>query len=249
MQNIQKKTIYYLILTFVVSFTLGLLSDHFVLQRSFDFDNKPLEEVDISVKSEKEKKLTDRVVETEQGCTIYVDVGGSVRIPGVYCLEKESLVIDAVNKAGGFTKDSATKFIARRINLAQPLVEYQKLYFPFEKELICQIQPLVDESSKIENMINNPVTNLPTTEPYVDTEQNTTPQSSNTTNNTTNNSSVECVNINTANKEQLITLNGVGESTAVKIMQGRPYSKKEDLLNVSGIGEATLAKFINEICI
>lgn len=248
MQNIQKKTIYYFILTFVISFTLGLLFDHFLLQRSFNFDNEPSGEVDISVKSEK-KKLTDRVAETELGCTIYVDVGGSVKIPGVYCLEKDSLVIDAVNKAGGFTKDSATKFIARKINLAQPLVEYQKLYFPFEKELICQIEPLVDESSKIANMINNPVTNLPTTEPYVDTEQNSTPQPSNSSNNTTNNNSVECVNINTATKEQLITLNGVGESTAEKIIRGRPYSKKEDLLNVSGIGEATLAKFKNEICI
>jgi competence protein ComEA len=249
MQNIQKKTIYYFILTFVVSFTLGLLFDHYILHRSFDLEQKPLEDVDISVKSEQEKKPVDKLLTNEQGCTIYVDVSGSVRTPGVYCLESGALIIDAVNKAGGFSKTSASKFIARRINLAQPLVEYQKLYFPFETELICELLPLVDESKKIENMINKPVTNLPTTEPYVDTEQTSTPQSSNTNTNTTNNSGVECVNINTATKEQLITLNGVGESTAEKIIQGRPYIVKEDLLNVAGIGEATLAKFSSEICI
>jgi competence protein ComEA len=249
MQNIQKKTIYYFLLTFVISFTLGLLFDHYILHRSFDIKQNSTEEADISVKSEQTKKVTDRVVQTEQGCTIYVDVAGSVRTPGVYCLESGALIVDAVNKAGGFSKDSATKFIARRINLAQPLVENQKLYFPFETELICELQSLVDESKKIENMMNTPVTQLPTTEPYVDTVQNTTPQSSNTANDSTNSDGVECVNINTATKEQLITLNGVGESTAEKIIQGRPYVVKEDLLNVAGIGEATLGKFINEICI
>lgn len=249
MQNIQKKTIYYFILTFVVSFTLGLLFDHYILHRSFDLEQKPIEQAEISVKSEQEKKALDKLLKNEQGCTIYVDVSGSVRTPGVYCLESGSLIIDAVNKAGGFSKTSASKFISRRINLAQPLVEYQKLYFPFETELICELQPLVDESKKIENMTNKPVTNLPTTEPYVDTEQNTTPQSSNTNTDTANNSGVECVNINTATKEQLVTLNGVGESTAEKIIQGRPYVVKEDLLDVSGIGEATLAKFSSEICI
>jgi DNA uptake protein ComE-like DNA-binding protein len=46
-----------------------------------------------------------------------------------------------------------------------------------------------------------------------------------------------------------MTLNGVGESTAEKIIMGRPYAQIEDLLNVSGIGEATLAKFEDMICI
>jgi competence protein ComEA len=57
------------------------------------------------------------------------------------------------------------------------------------------------------------------------------------------------VNINTATKEELTTLNGVGESTAEKIIMGRPYTQVEDLLNVSGIGEATLEKFKDMVCI
>jgi competence protein ComEA len=49
--------------------------------------------------------------------------------------------------------------------------------------------------------------------------------------------------------EELETLNGVGPSTAQKIIDGRPYTKIEDLLNVSGIGEATLNKFKDSICL
>ena len=250
MKNIQKKTIYYFLLTFLVSFSLGMLFDHYVLHRSFDFEQKPQEELEITIREEKEEEeKKDRIISKEEGCTLYVDVSGALKNPGVYCLEDDALIIDAINKAGGFSRDAATKFIARKINLAQTLVDNQKLYFPFENELICQLEPLVDESKKIESMFNAPVTTLPTMEPYLDTVQNTTPSSSNTSTNTANENNTQCVNINTATKEQLITLNGVGEVTAEKIIQGRPYSKVEDLLNVSGIGEATLNKFREQACI
>lgn len=50
------------------------------------------------------------------------------------------------------------------------------------------------------------------------------------------------VNINTSNKEKLMTLPGVGETTAQKIIEYRAQNGKfknvEDLKNVSGIGEA-----------
>lgn len=249
MKNIQKKTIYYFLLTFVISFSLGLLFDHFVLQKSFDLEQKPKEELKIVTQIEQEEEKKDKHISKEQGCSMYVDVSGALKNPGVYCLDADSLIIDAVNKAGGFSRESASKFISRKINLAQPLVNNQKLYFPFENELVCQIRPLVEESENIESTNTIPVTTLPTTEPYSDPVQNTTTTSSLDSTNPTNNTDVQCVNINTATKEQLITLNGVGESTATKIIQARPYSAIEDLLNVSGIGEATLNKFKDQLCI
>ncbi|MBQ9313447.1 MAG: helix-hairpin-helix domain-containing protein [Clostridia bacterium] len=49
------------------------------------------------------------------------------------------------------------------------------------------------------------------------------------------------VNINTASKEKLMTLNGIGEGTAEKIVKYRQdngyFNSVEDLKNVSGIGE------------
>lgn len=53
------------------------------------------------------------------------------------------------------------------------------------------------------------------------------------------------VNINTASKEELKSLPGVGEVTANKIIDYRKnkrFADKEDLKNVSGIGAATFSK-------
>lgn len=50
------------------------------------------------------------------------------------------------------------------------------------------------------------------------------------------------VNINKANKEKLMTLPGVGESTALKIIEYRTqngdYKTIEDLKKVAGIGDS-----------
>ena len=50
------------------------------------------------------------------------------------------------------------------------------------------------------------------------------------------------VNINKANKEKLTTLPGVGESTALKIIEYRTqngdYKSIEDLKKVAGIGDS-----------
>ena len=52
------------------------------------------------------------------------------------------------------------------------------------------------------------------------------------------------VNINTATREQLISLKGIGESYADRIIEYRekngPFQAPEDLLKVKGIGEKTL---------
>jgi hypothetical protein len=46
--------------------------------------------------------------------------------------------------------------------------------------------------------------------------------------------------INTASKADLVSLNGIGENLAQKIIGGRPYTKVKDLTRISGISNAKL---------
>ena len=61
------------------------------------------------------------------------------------------------------------------------------------------------------------------------------------------------VNINTADKETLMTLSGIGEKRAEDIIAYReehgPFRRAEDLKKVSGIGEGTLEKIRDDITV
>ncbi|MFI5224115.1 MAG: ComEA family DNA-binding protein, partial [Nitrospirales bacterium] len=48
------------------------------------------------------------------------------------------------------------------------------------------------------------------------------------------------VNVNTATREELETIPGIGPELAKRIIIGRPYGTVEELIRVKGIGEYTL---------
>lgn len=50
------------------------------------------------------------------------------------------------------------------------------------------------------------------------------------------------INPNSASRDQLMMLPGVGEVTANRIIEARPFAKAEDLLEVEGIGRKTLQR-------
>ena len=50
----------------------------------------------------------------------------------------------------------------------------------------------------------------------------------------------QVLNVNSAARDELMLLPGIGETMANRIIEGRPYRKLEDLDDVDGIGKATL---------
>ncbi len=60
------------------------------------------------------------------------------------------------------------------------------------------------------------------------------------------------ININTASAELLDELNGIGESTAKRIIEYReqngPFKTIENIMDVSGIGQKTFEGFKDKIC-
>jgi len=59
---------------------------------------------------------------------------------------------------------------------------------------------------------------------------------------------IRSININTASKEELQKIVGVGEVLAQKIIEARPFYSINDLIRVSGIGEVTLKRIIDQNC-
>lgn len=91
---------------------------------------------------------------------IFVDVCGAVVNPGVYELETESRVFQAIEAAGGFLPDAA----ASSVNQAQPVCDGQQIYVPTQEEAesglsnagAAEVQPNVSESeaSAESNVVN-----------------------------------------------------------------------------------------------
>ncbi len=183
-------------------------------------------EIEENVVVEKEICEPEVVIEEEiDTCPILIDISGAVKSPGVYCFEKGSSVVDAVKKAKGFTLDAGFKYISMRINLATVMIDNSKIYIPFEVDYDCKLLTFDLPKDVIDITI-------PDVEQEEDSEQPS-----------------ECISINTATQQELETLSGVGPSTALKIVEGRPYTVLEDLLDVSGIGDATFNGFKDSICL
>lgn len=184
-----------------------------------------IEEIPPVVEEERCPEVIEEVEKEVDTCPVLVDISGAVNAPGVYCFDEGSSVIDAIKKAKGFLPEVGFKYVAMKINMATLLLDNTKIYIPFENDYDCNLLTF-DIPKEIVEIVE------PDTEQEGEEEE-----------------TVECVSINSATQEELDTLDGIGPSTALKIINARPFTKLEDLLNVSGIGEATFNKFKDNICL
>lgn len=165
-------------------------------------------------------------VPAPQAPRLCVHVDGAVKAPGVYYLESGARIIDAVEEAGGFTK----KAYSAAVNLAQPLEDGQQVLIPTLDEK-AGTAPAGESSGS-------------NTAPAPGSASSTAGKSA---------SAGGLVNINQASAAELVTLSGIGEATAAKIIADReangPFASVDDLTRVSGIGPKKLEALRDFICV
>lgn len=169
---------------------------------------------------------------TKEPEVIYVDVSGAVVSPGVYRLEAGSRVFQAIEAAGGCTSEASAVWL----NQAAGLSDGQKVYVPTAQEAEAAGESTADGAGFWgEAGIQPSVT---------DQDPGTAGEIS---------SGDGKVNINTADKEQLTTLPGVGSSKAEAILAYRQeqggFSSIDEIMNVEGIKEGVFAKIKDKISV
>lgn len=134
--------------------------------------------------------------------TYYIEVMGQVVNPGVYEIDGDKLVIEAIELAGGYSANADLVFVHRNISLSSVIKPTQKIYIP-----------AIDE--------------------------NYTPSFSNISG-----SGSGKINLNSADKDSLMTISGVGEVTADKIIEIRPINSMDDLNTLSNVPKKTIDNII-----
>lgn len=70
---------------------------------------------------------------------IFIDVGGAVEKPGVYQLDSNARVQDALSAAGGLGADADRDYISKSVNLASSIRDGMKIYIPKVGEAPSQV--------------------------------------------------------------------------------------------------------------
>lgn len=200
-------------------------------------------------------KEIPQVENSNVSTNIKIEIKGAIVSPGVYEIEKDSRVIDAINLAGGLLDNANTTIINLSKKLQDEMViiiytnedlenyqnDHTKIeYIYLEKECVCPDK--INQACISKEEVYATETSLEYEDGNIEDAQ-TEKESIN---------EIELININTASEEQLLKLSGVGESKVQKIIEYRkqtPFQSIEDITNVSGIGSSIYEKIKNQITV
>jgi competence protein ComEA len=150
---------------------------------------------------------------------LYIHVCGQVRKPGVYKVTTGARVFDVIELAGGLTKSAAGDYI----NQAQMVSDGEKIYIPSK-----------EETKNGQNVETTPSSSQASVS---DGKDDTALAKSGNT---------DLVNINTATKEDLMNLPGIGEAKADAIIKYREtsgtFQSIEDIKSIEGIKDGVFNK-------
>lgn len=173
------------------------------------------------------KKDIQDIKETNEKINeINIDIKGAVNKPGVYTLNENTIVKDAIEISGGVLPTADTTYI----NLSKKLKD--------EMVIIIYTKEEINKLSKGELTI----TNIETCKcPEIKNDSCI----DNVTDNKKPNTKPSIININTAPLNELLNIPGIGEVKAKAIIEYRnktPFKDIKEITNVTGIGDSTFEK-------
>lgn len=165
--------------------------------------------------SSSSEKRSSNHEESSDGAKIVVDIKGNVKSPGIYTMGVGMRISQAIDSAGGFLSSADQK----QINLAQKITDEMIIYVPAKGEI--KSSPAVMNAGQSSSGVN--------------TES--------TSNSNEKSNGGQTVNLNTATKEQLQELTGIGPKKAEQILQYREehqsFKTMDEIKEVGGIGDKT----------
>jgi competence protein ComEA len=166
---------------------------------------------------------------------LYVELAGAVKNPGVYNLPKGSRIYELLSYGGPILNESSNQWVSKKLNLSEQLVEAQKVYIPFEWELV----------GPLEISLAVPSTDLTLFEAYEPEPDKKTESVSVESGQEAESDSTEPtskINLNTASQSELESLKGIGKVYSQRIIDNRPYTQAQDVIVKANIPESTFEK-------
>lgn len=154
---------------------------------------------------------------------LIVDVEGAVGSPGIYTLSAGARVEDAIQAAGGVIHTADEEYIAKNINRAMKVADGMKVYVP----TVDETSHIIDTNSRGDMTSYNLGAVVAT--PGASSQNGAS------------------ISVNSASKDELDSLSGVGPVTAQKIIDNRPYQALEDLVTKKAIGPSLFEKLKNSL--